>query len=181
LLPSLSALEVAHRKLVAEIMMVRLFLALENTIAAVSAKMLTGAPYLDGTSPQRLVTVGTTGRAAEQMREFNRAQSRRLRWTQSSDIRKNLEFTLAGADPYFATVARHGAILTEMRYVRNQIAHGNSSTRDNFRKVVRQHYGGLKKGVTAGLILLTDALGPPSLLERYIITSRVMIKELVRA
>ena len=53
LVPSLNTLAPGHRKLVAEIVMVRHFLLLENTLASVAAKILCGASYLDGTMPMR--------------------------------------------------------------------------------------------------------------------------------
>jgi len=116
------------------------------------------------------------------MRSYGRKRSKRyLSWTKSQDIQDNLSQTLNPADPFFAVISKHGALLTEMRYVRNHIAHSNSGTRSNFRKVVSQYYGGLKQGVTPGLLLLTNALGPTVILDRYIVSSRVVVKELLRA
>lgn len=182
LLPSLAALAPAHRKLVAEIVMVRLFLLIENTLASVGAKILCGAKYLDTTQPRKLVAARSISAANGFMRSYGRKRSKRyLSWTKSQDIQDNLSQTLNPADPFFAVISKHGALLTEMRYVRNHIAHSNSGTRSNFRKVVSQYYGGLKQGVTPGLLLLTNALGPTVILDRYIVSSRVVVKELLRA
>jgi len=104
-----------------------------------------------------------------------------LSWARSRDIRDNLRYTLDVTDPYLGVVSRHSQLLSDMRYVRNHIAHKNSRTRVNFRKVVRHHYGGLKRGVTPGLLLITEAFGAPVLLERYVVSSRVLVRELVRA
>jgi hypothetical protein len=182
LLPSLPALPPAHRKLVAEIVMVRLFLLLENTIASAGAKMLCGANYLDSTQPKKLVSARSVIAAKALMRCYRRKRPRRyLSWTKSQDIQDNLSQALDPTDPFFTVIGKHGALLTEMRYVRNHIAHSNSGTRVNFRKVILQYYGGLKQGITPGLLLLTSALGPTIILERYIVSSRVVVRELLRA
>ena len=68
LLPSLSALTPSHRKLVAEIMMIRLFLLVENTVAAAAKKILCGASYLDGTAPQCLIVGRSLKAAADLMK-----------------------------------------------------------------------------------------------------------------
>lgn len=181
LVASITPLDAMHRKLVAEIMIVRLFLAMENTIKSVSAKLLCGAAYVDATAPQRLVAAGSMESAYELMRRHGRPKEVRLGWSQASDVRENLKFTIAPTDPVFGSLSAAATLLTDMRFVRNHVAHKNEGTRVNFRKVVRKHYGGLKPGVTPGLILLTPSLGPPSLLEQYLLGSRVAIKSLVRA
>lgn len=182
LVPSLASLQPGHRKLVAEIVLVRLFLLLENAIASTSAKILCGAGYLDATRPARVVTPRSMVAAVTAMKVHGRTKPKGfLKWTDGKEIRDNMRHTLSSADPFFACVSKHGALLTEMRYVRNHIAHSNSSTRLNFRKVVRTYYGALRQGVTPGVLLLTPALGPPCVLERYIVGSRVVVTELLRA
>lgn len=181
LLPSLDPIPPAHRKLIAEIVMVRLFLLVDNTVASIGTKILCGASYLDGMQPARIFTARSLSAATAAMKTHGRAKPKAyLSWTKSKEIRDNLTNTLSARDPFFSSTTNHGSLLTEMRYVRNQIAHGNSRSRVNFRKVVRQHYGGLKRGMTPGLLLLTEAFGLPCLLDRYIVSSRVMIKDLVR-
>ena len=176
------ALPPHHRKLVAEVVMVRLFFCLENRIASIGAKMLCGAPYVDATAPLRLVTPRSIPAAIDAMKTHGRGTPKTyLKWTKGPDIRDNLGLTLDLLDPFFGVMTRHAAVLTEMRNVRNHIAHGSSSTRAKFRNVVRQYYGGVKQGVTPGLLLLTGAFGPPCLLDRYIVSSRVIIRDALRA
>jgi len=178
---SLSNLQPRHRKLVAEIALVRLFLLLENTVSSIGSKLLTGAGYLDGTAPRRLVNARSRKHANDLMRTRARAKPVKLGWRQSADIRENLATTLDSSDPFFAVIANNGTLLTDMRYIRNHVVHFNDSTRTNFRKVVRKHYGGLKQGVSPGLLLLTDQVGRRPLLSSYILAVRVMVKDLVRA
>lgn len=179
---SLSSLPPGHRKLVAEISLVRLFLLFENTLASVAAKLLMGADYIDGSPPRRLITARSRGHASDLMKAHGRPTPLRgLGWTQSSDIRDNLAHTLDALDPFFTVIANNGALFTDMRYVRNHVVHSNETTLKNFRKVVRKHYGGLKQGVSPGLLLLTDRIGRRPLLVTYIMATRVMFKDLVRA
>lgn len=181
LLPTLGALPIVQRKLVAEILVIRLFLLLESSIRSVALKLLCGAIYLDGSAPQRLVRATSISQAESLMARFSGHKNRRLRWTRAKEIRANAQHTLAATDPFFATIGRHAAFLTEIRYVRNHIAHGNERTRSNFRKVVRSYYGAIKKGTTPGLLLLTTAFGSPTVIETYVRTSRIFIRELVSA
>lgn len=115
------------------------------------------------------------------MRTYARHKSRRdLKWNTSTDIRNNLETTIATTDPIFVTVINFGTLLTDMRYTRNHIAHSNRNTRNNFTKLIRKHYGGVKNGVTPGVLLLTSSLRPTPLLKQYLLESRVLINSLVR-
>lgn len=104
-----------------------------------------------------------------------------LLWTRSREIGDNLRNTLDPADPLFVVIRNHGATMSEMRYVRNHIVHNNGATRKNFRNVVRSYYGGLRRGVTPALLLLTTAFGGKIVMERYLTYYRVLVKDLVRA
>ena len=48
-------------------------------------------------------------------------------------------------------------------------------------EIMRKHYGGDKPGLTPGVLLLTGRFGPNTLLETYIVSVRIMLKELLRA
>ena len=182
LVSSLEPLSLNHRKLVAEIAMVRLFLLAENTVASVCAKLLCGAAYLDGRSPKRIVSASSKSNAENLMKQYGRKKPKRhLSWTQSREIRDNLKNTLQSLDPIFIVITNHGSMLTEMRYVRNHIVHNSDSSRLNFRKIVRNYYGGLKRGITPSILLLTDALGSPPLVEKYLAYYRIFIGDLVHA
>ena len=182
LVSSIDTLPAGHRKLVAEIVMIRLFLLLENNIASICAKLICGVDYLDGSTPVRLINVASIPSARSAMLTFGRKKQKSwLSWTRSRDIKDNLKFTMDSTDPVFTTVDKYGQLLSEMRHVRNRIAHKNRNTQENFRKVIRQHYGGVKQGVSPGVLLLTEALGPQRPMDRYIASCRILIKDLVRA
>lgn len=75
----------------------------------------------------------------------------------------------------------YASYITELRYIRNYIAHRNDGTRKNFRTVVRKFYGAVVPGVTSGTLLLSERVSRPSLLETHIRTSRILIRDLVKA
>jgi hypothetical protein len=180
LLDPISTLPVHHRKLIAEIVLVRLFLLIENSVQSICAKILCGASYLDNTSPQCSIKARSASHACDLMRTHSRQKPKReLNWAQSPEIRDNMVTTLQGTDPLFTTVMNHGTLLTDMRYIRNHIVHNNTGSRKNFQKLVRKHYGGLRKGISPGILLLTPKLAP-SLLQQFFIESRIFIKSLVR-
>lgn len=166
----------------AEIAMVRLFLMIENTLASVAEKLLCGAAYVDGTPPGLLTgRVSTMSAARSLMSNYDRLKARRLTWTEGMEIRENVRTTLDVRDAFVDAMRTHAALMTQMRYVRNHIAHGNEGSRRNFRKVVRTHYGALKPGVTPGLLLLSTKGGGSTQLEVYLVSARVLIKDATRA
>ena len=182
LVDSLSELSVSHRKLIGEIVMVRLFLLSENTVASVCSKLLCGACYLDGTTPRVMRRAVSMADARNLMKVHGRQKPKgQLMWARAREIADNVKNTLNPGDPLFIVLRNHGAVMAEMRYVRNHIVHKNNGTRRNFRNVVRSHYGGLRRGVTPGVLLLTDAFGGTTLMERYLAYYRILIRELLRA
>ena len=178
---SVSQLEVRHRKLIAEIVVVRLFIIIENLIPRTCEKILCGAVYLDGTVPKRLAAATSMGNAQHLMANYRRSRPRRLRWTIPRDIRENVSYTIDSNDPLLRVVSTYGSFFSDIRYVRNHIVHKNDNTHVNSRKVVRASYGGLKRGVTPGLILLTTATRPVPLIVSYLAFARAFIRDLLRA
>ena len=182
LVNSLTPLSPLHRKVVAEIVMVRTFLLIENTIASVCAKLLCGADYLDGYVPRRLVSAASIPGARNLIRTHGRGKPKpNVSWTIPREIRDNLVYTLQPNDPLFLAISSHANTLTAMRYIRNHVVHKNRKSRDNFRKIVRMHYGGIKQGVTPGLLLLKDGFGGAPLIDQYLRQSRVLVRDFVRA
>ena len=181
LLQSVPSLEPKHQKLVAEMLIVRLFLSIENTIARTCAKMLCGADYLDGTTPRRLAAAGSIVKARTLMATYGRPKRRHLMWSMPREIKLNINYTIDSNDPLFHVLSQHAQFLTDIRFVRNHVVHNNEGTRVNFRKVVRAQYGGLKRGVTPGLLLLTTAVSTTPLVRRYLAFANAFIRDLLRA
>jgi len=178
---SLLPLNPVHRWLVAEILMIRLFMLVENCIEVIAAKLLCGAQYLDATAPHRIVFPSSLQHALRLMETHSRPKPRLLRWNKAKEIRENLATTLDLSDPLFAAVAAVTMMLNDMRYVRNHIAHNNAGTRNRFQTVVLRHYGARVRAVTPGRLLLTQRPGPAPVLNAYLIAAKTFVKAVVHA
>jgi hypothetical protein len=84
-------------------------------------------------------------------------------------------------DHCISVMLNYGSFLTDMRYIRNHIAHRNDSTRDNFRTLVRRYYGATPPGITSGVLLLSPRVSRPRpLIEIHILSARILIKDSVK-
>jgi hypothetical protein len=136
---------------------------------------VTGANYVDGSHPALMVPAARSNNdAIFQMRTHGRAKEINLRWSKATYIRENLKFVLSPADHFFVTIGTFGEEISEMRAVRNRIAHSNRNSRAEFAKIVFRHYGGSVNGVTPGILLLSPRRSPV-LLEQYISISRAIV------
>jgi hypothetical protein len=182
LLASTAALAPVHRKVIAEITLLRLAILIENNLKLIFCKLACGAVYLDGSAPRLLAAAQKNIPAAvTAMQKLNRTRPRPLPWNDGKEIRDNIVHVIDGLDPCVQHMKNYAAFLTEVRYLRNHIAHRNSNSRANFVKLVRKYYGARVPGVTCGNLLLTPRIGKPPLLERHVASARIMIRDLVRA
>lgn len=170
-----------HQKLVAEIVLLRLFSLFENLISSISLKLTSGATYADGSAPALLAQARSSQSARTLLQTHGRAKPRhQLNWSKASEIKTNLQHVININDNVVAVVDRNGVLIDELRRVRNRIAHNNTQSRKQYRDVVRRHYGAYVNNVTPGMLLLTQRM-QPSLLEQYIKQQRIMVKDIVKA
>lgn len=182
LLTSTTNLAPKHRKFIAEIALLRLAILIENSLKAVFCKLSCGAIYIDGSAPTLLAVQRNTPSAISAMQNHGRTKVRyNLPWNDGSEIRENIKFLIDSSDLCYAVLIAHASFLTEIRFIRNHIAHRNDNSRKNFVKLIRKYYGAKIPGVTSGNLLVSARVSPSRpLLEKYIITGNVMIKDLVR-
>jgi hypothetical protein len=181
LLASIVDIAPNYRKLIAEIILIRLSFLLENHLKLIFAKLACGASYMDGSTPQLLVTHRTMAAALAAMQNLNRPRLRYLIWNDGAEIRENIVHIMQPSDDCNIVLRTYAPYLTELRYVRNYIAHRNEGTRKNFRSVIRRFYGAALPGITSGTLLLSRRASNPPLVEVHIRTSRVLIKDLLKA
>lgn len=181
LLHHVGNLEPYYRKLISDIILIRLFFSMENTVKSVFSKIACGALYLDGSAPQLLHQERSARSAVYAMENLSRRKPRRLRWTEGSEIRKNVQHVIDSADHCCQIVTIYASFITEIRIVRNHVAHRNDSTRRRFRNVVRRHYGGFRRGVNTGTLLTSTRINDPPLIEAYVHGSRALMKDLTKA
>jgi hypothetical protein len=181
LLGSVTTLGAAHRKVVAEIVHLRLAILLENHMKIIFAKLCCGTPYVDGSMPNLLARQTSAAAAVNAMRTLNRPKPISLIWNDGPSIRDSVVHILDPAEHCITVVRNFGSFFTDMRYVRNHIAHRNDGSRSNFRKLVRRYYGANVPGITSGILLLSPRVSTPPLIEVLIRTSRTLIKDVLKA
>lgn len=183
LLISTADLAPAHRKYIAEIALLRLAILIENSMKGVFCKLLRGAKFIDGTSPILLVPAQrNTPVAVQAMKTHGRLKPRSaLPWNDGAEIRKNICLLIDRKDMCHSELIKHGSLMTEIRWIRNHIAHRNINSRNNFAKLIKKYYGASISGVTCGNLLVSPRVSAHrTLLETHIIKANVMIKDLVR-
>lgn len=179
-LPSLSH---APRTYVAEMIVVRVFALFEAVVEDVACRLVCGAPYSDGSMPTLNRTRPTSGleRARQAMRTFGRADPHnKLRWNKASEIRRNLEHLFPSNEHFVLSLTGHGQFISDLRKVRNHIAHNNAGTRKRFHEVVRNEYGASINGMTPGRMLLSSRF-TPSIVERYCRQTRIILLDAMKA
>jgi hypothetical protein len=177
---NLGPLGATYRKLVAEIVMLRLCSLMELAFESITVKVLCGAGYLDGSAPLVVVPCRNKTMALTNMLSHGRSHPLRFcKWNQVSEIRKNVQFLLGGGDTLLSTLLVNNAVIEEMRHVRNHIAHNVPGTRAKYAPIVRSYYGAALNSVTPGVLLLSPRQTPLLLLQ-YITKARIIIKDLVR-
>ena len=178
---TLSGLSPMHQKLVAEIVLLRLFSLFENLIVSVMLKLACGATYVDGSDPTLLVRAQSSRNALTLFQTFGRKKQRQqLQWSTATEIKKNIKYVIDPSDNAVTIVDRNSMFIDNLRRVRNRIAHNNDKSRQKYRNVVKQHYGAFVNNVTPGILLLTPRIRPP-LLEQYIRQERILVKDIVKA
>ena len=183
LIDSLPGLQGVSRHYIAELIVIRVFAMLESVIEESACRLVCGAPYCDGTTPTLLRPQPTRGfdRARAAMQDYNRETSRKyLRWNKPAEISENLEYLLPTTEHFLMTLRSHGLLISELRKVRNHIAHGTRSTGAKFQEVVARYYGAKVPGLMPGQMLLSQRF-TPSLAEKWCRETRVVLKAALRA
>ena len=169
-----------YQYLIAELIMLRLFSIIESATENVACKLVAGAPYLNGTHPARLITAKSMDGAMLAMREHDRPKAKsRLRWTSVRDIRDSTSQVLSSSDPFIVYAQAHGYILSEMRKVRNFLAHRSPDSRRGYREVVRIVYGANSK-IRIGAFLTSRQRRPVAKIDEYLVTAKVIISDFAR-
>lgn len=178
---ALTSLDPYIQKLVAEIILLRLFSLFENLVSVIPTKLVAGAHFVDKTLPKVAVSASTLRGAEALLHDHGRQKPQyQLHWSKVSDIKANVKYVMDPTDNYVTSIDRHRTFIDEIRCVRNRIAHNSSQSRKYYKEVVRIHYGAYRNNVAPGTLLLTTRF-TPCLLVEYIKTSRILGKDLVKA
>jgi len=169
------------QRLIAELVMMRMFDELMEAISGVATRLACGAPYVDGTSPLLLVPPSTsTINALYLFENHNRARHQFAKWSRAQYINDPTQHVLDPQDTFTTACSRHGGVIREMQGVRNRIAHSNGNARTALARVISRRYGTNLNHVTPGMLLISPRF-QPILLSQYISAARVIAKDCARA
>lgn len=174
---ALPQLEPGLQKLLAEMVLIRLFDDLQEALSGMAYRLACGTDYLDGSSPTLLTSPARSTAGARALFEgHNRTKNTYVKWSKVSYIKKTTGLVLPSSENFITSCENHSLKISEMQSIRNRIAHKNSDSRKNFDVVLRRYYGAAPKNVTPGLLLLTSRVSPNPL-HLYLAATRVIAKE----
>ena len=177
---TMHVLPAKYQKLTAEIVMLRLFDVFQHHLHRIVCKVACGSGYLDGSKPQLLYRARSIAGAETAMETHGRSRPLGfLRWSRIADVTDNARYVIAPKDHVLVSLRRNGYIVDEMRRVRNRIAHSGQGARQDYAVVLRRYYGAQVRGVVPGTLLLSSNWNP-TLLVRYLSSTRTLARELVR-
>jgi hypothetical protein len=161
--------------------MMRLFDEFQEALAGTALRLACGAPYADGSAPALLTAPARSSAGAVTLYEqYGRLRGSRMKWSKTSFINETTKFVLDVNETFRAVCSANALVISEMQAIRNRIAHRNRNARSAFAIVVGRHYGANINTVTPGLMLLSPRFAP-TMLERYIASCRVIIKNCCKA
>ena len=173
-----TSLPPGYQYFIAELVIIRLFAILEETIFELACKLVSGADYIKGSKPNRLFQANSVAGAKTAMLTHGRHKPKQyLNWTKVSDIKSNTSFVMDQSDPFISFAVIHGPSIDEMRKVRNFVAHRSPRARVGYRQVIRSTYGA-NPPVDAGVFLVTTNRWPTAKLDLYLNTTKIIIREL---
>ena len=175
------SLDPVHQYLIAELIVLRLFSIVESAIEEIACKLVAGSPYVNGLPPARLFPARSRDGARLAMLTHGRKKTKSyLRWTSVKDIRDSTSQVLKSTDPFITYAQAHGNILSEMRKVRNFLAHRKGpNARSGYKEVVRVVYGANSR-VSIGAFLTSRRSRPVAKVDEYLATARIMVSDLAR-
>lgn len=177
----LPQVEAKLQKLLAELVMMRLFDEFQESISGIALRLACGAPYADGRLPNLLTSAAaSTIQARDLFENHGRPKRKFVKWSRADYINDTTKYVIDRTDPFTVTCSGHGVILREMQAIRNRIAHNNKSSRAAFSAVVQRRYGAKLNHVTPGLLLLTPRF-TPTLLDQYLLACQIISKSCARA
>lgn len=162
------------RRLLAELVLMRLFDDFQEAVEGVALRLACGAAYADGTSPTLIAPPArSTLQARGNFENFGRGGKRIfVKWSKYTFINDSVKFVIDTNDPFVAACRANSSVISEMQAIRNRIAH---SSTQSYPAIVRRYYGASFNHVTPGVLLLSAKNSPP-LLERYIVSCRILAK-----
>lgn len=175
---SSKSLDAKYQHMISEIIMLRLFSILEHSISEFAFKFACGALYRNGNSPRLLRHCSSLQDANSQMLSYGRRTPLAYhRWTKENLIQKSIQYVLDTSDSFFTQIQAHANMIDEMRIVRNHIAHKSANTKREYSTLLTGLYGGNPR-ITAGAFLTSTSRQPRANIDKYIISTNVILNDI---
>lgn len=173
-----SSLSPLFQHLISELILLRLFAVLEQSIEEIACKLVAGATYMNGSSPVRHFNARSVASARAEIFDKRRNKGRAfLTWTRASDIQENVSPVLSPSDPFVHFALAHAAILDEIRKVRNCTAHNSSKAKQEFRGLLRTAYGA-NISLSTGAFLTSTKRYNPAKIDEYLVVVKSITSDL---
>ena len=181
LIQGLPNIDVGLQKLLAELIMMRLFDDLQEALSGVALRLACGTSYADGMPPILLTAPAKSTAGARVLYEtFGRPKPQGMKWSKATFINETTKYVLDPANPFTVACNANAVVMAEMQAVRNRIAHANANSRKAFAIVVQKRYGAKLNNISPGTLLVSSRFSP-SLLQQYLSTCRIVAKACARA
>lgn len=170
------------QKALAELILIRAHDAFIRGVSQTAYRLACGTSYLDGTPSALLCNPARSIQSGQRLfLEYGRKKPvHSLRWSKETHINKTTSFVLAPGQPFYRALSENSLLISEIADVRNRVAHKNSSSKVEFDKVVRRHYGSSVKTMSPGVLLLATRFQPRKL-DEYLISIPLILKSMVAA
>jgi hypothetical protein len=174
------SLDATYQYLISEVVMLRLFSILEDSISEIAFKLACGAIYTNGNAPIILIPCRSMLNAHNLMLSHNRTTPLRYhQWTKADLIKKSIKHVLSTSDSFYSNIQNHSALINEMRQVRNHIAHRTASTKTKYYSVLSSIYGGNPR-LTTGAFLTSTSRHTLSNIDRYISSTQIILNDITK-
>lgn len=181
LIQGLPNIDVQLQKLLAELIMMRLFDDLQEVLVGVALRLACGTTYADGMPPILLTAPAKSTAGARVLFEtFGRPKPQNMKWSKATFINETTKYVLDPANPFNVSCNANAGIIAEMQAVRNRIAHANANSRKAFSGIVQKRYGAKLNNISPGTLLLSSRFSP-FVLQEYLSTCRIIAKACARA
>lgn len=170
-------LEPKFQHFIAEIILLRLFSILENTLMETAQKIACQAPYRNGTVPTLMLICRSSIDANYQFANYNRTKPQNTKWTMARFVNDTIKKVIPPTEPYRVNINNHALTINELRVVRNHIAHRTSSTLNEYKGIINTVFGA-KLNIQPGAYLTsTKRLTSPKI-DFYIRAVRIIVHDI---
>lgn len=173
-------LESKYQYFIAEVIMLRLFGILEDTIRFTAFKLACNAKYRSAKVPSPNVICTSINDARDKYRTYNRSKElQNLNWSKVNHINKSIQHVLTTSEDFYININKYPNQLNEMRVIRNHIAHRSSSTYSEF-KQIKQNVFSANLNITIGAFLTSNKRLGYSKIDSYLTITKVIIDDITK-